>query len=886
MFFLYLLITCFINSITKGQDISVKLNGKKINNKDLETELKKISNSIKEERNQYYRNVNKSSVKTGFLVDQLIFAKEELLRISMQNEVNIEASTWRNIYKLLHKSRFYNDKFNDLDLVERKAKKFSSLDQIPIGIINIDYDLIKENALKNNLIKISNNSITENSNSKESAFNSKNIRIASPLVRTCNSLNATFCLPKDLYITNNEKTISIKIDFGDGFGEREVKLGEVIPISYSSQGEKYIKISLIEGENQVKISWSSFTVFDFNDSKSVSKSASNSFPYPNYIHTLSDGSRAYIEYGCNNNYKIMKPFVFVEGLNFTPSNECPESNIRYGTFGWDVFRSGQDIPCATDPLRISFLPDLIEKLKSDGFDIIMLDFKDGAGSIESNAENLIELINWVNNQLSINNSKNKLVVLGASMGGVVSRYALSKMEQTNQNHNTRLYITMDSPHNGANIPLGDQFLLDFFSGFDDITDEEPELMVALNKLKKPAPKQLLLYHFQGSAARTSLTASPYYNFPTKPYSIGISNGSKNATGQGYSPGAKMVDINKHAYRAGINVAHIQGEPYAIPYSGTIFWGKVWIMFQGETEIEISTSNGKPFDTSPGSTRSTNLEIGKGSTIYPNHCFIPTISSLALNTEDLNYNLSSSPLMANYPFIRDNNKTLCPFDKIYLNESGLNEDHVETTFNNVTWIADKTSPNDLMLQRTNITGRYEARNTITLGENIYTGNYSPNTGTVQALTGSNTQLIAGQSISFKPGFTAQQGTILSASVGNFCPDYTIPSQKSIVASKYIPSNDPSEFIYDVITDENLKKDMVEVVNLYPNPNQGTLFITINKSEFKNYQIQIFNSVGNIVYKKNSNLSHDVINLSKNAPGIYIVQIIFDDESTTSKKIILE
>lgn len=59
----------------------------------------------------------------------------------------------------------------------------------------------------------------------------------------------------------------------------------------------------------------------------------------------------------------------------------------------------------------------------------------------------------------------KNVVLGTSMGGIVSRYALGDMHAkhivspvSNPDHDTRIYFSHDSPHWGVNVPLGMQAL--------------------------------------------------------------------------------------------------------------------------------------------------------------------------------------------------------------------------------------------------------------------------------------------------------------------------------------------------------------------------------------------------------------------------------------------
>lgn len=50
------------------------------------------------------------------------------------------------------------------------------------------------------------------------------------------------------------------------------------------------------------------------------------------------------------------------------------------------------------------------------------------------------------------------VIIGQSTGGLVTRVALKEMEDNNEVHNTRLFVSYDSPQQGANVPLGYQHL--------------------------------------------------------------------------------------------------------------------------------------------------------------------------------------------------------------------------------------------------------------------------------------------------------------------------------------------------------------------------------------------------------------------------------------------
>lgn len=72
-----------------------------------------------------------------------------------------------------------------------------------------------------------------------------------------------------------------------------------------------------------------------------------------------------------------------------------------------------------------------------------------------------KVIEWVNNN-KVGNEQN--VVIGMSMGGLVARYALRHMETTNRIHDTKLYISHDAPHQGANLPLSLQALVRHFAG--------------------------------------------------------------------------------------------------------------------------------------------------------------------------------------------------------------------------------------------------------------------------------------------------------------------------------------------------------------------------------------------------------------------------------------
>ncbi|MEM6297252.1 MAG: hypothetical protein AAF740_01035 [Bacteroidota bacterium] len=105
-----------------------------------------------------------------------------------------------------------------------------------------------------------------------------------------------------------------------------------------------------------------------------------------------------------------------------------------------------------NPAGTRILRDSIHDLT--GLDLVFVDFTRSGDDIFRNAQFLKEVIEWVNNQKDGNVGVQPNVLMGISMGGLVGRVALREMENEGQNHDTRLFITHDTPHRGANTPPG------------------------------------------------------------------------------------------------------------------------------------------------------------------------------------------------------------------------------------------------------------------------------------------------------------------------------------------------------------------------------------------------------------------------------------------------
>ena len=85
------------------------------------------------------------------------------------------------------------------------------------------------------------------------------------------------------------------------------------------------------------------------------------------------------------------------------------------------------------------------QLRNQGYDIITYNITSPIISIDVNAKLFAKFIQFVNNQKE---GDEEIIIMGVSMGGLVTRHALTYMEENNIQHQTKLFISFDSPQAG------------------------------------------------------------------------------------------------------------------------------------------------------------------------------------------------------------------------------------------------------------------------------------------------------------------------------------------------------------------------------------------------------------------------------------------------------
>lgn len=351
---------------------------------------------------------------------------------------------------------------------------------IPVAVLDIDYSKLKDDAESSGKISQDNNGyyVERNGLKEIDLYEMRNIWVASVLKNTIYSGQyVKYIIPSTLYFTNKKtKPASIDVDFGDGNGFRTVTLNSTISIKYSDTGKINISfrrtaLAAKELNNHdgtlSKVSW------DRTTAVSQYLTVSNVPVYSYSFEFSATTTNAQITEGyCLDGH-------FEEGYDYSYW-VCDEATVSARVYGTAyVFSKRTDgkfvnpiiVPEGFDPGNSNNSQYLFDKMNQEGlatqliyndYDIIILDYFMGGENIKANADLLEQLIVEVNKRKI---SKNKNIVIGPSMGGLVSRIALKNMEIKGLVHDTRLYLSFDSPHLGANISVGVQGWLKYFADY-------------------------------------------------------------------------------------------------------------------------------------------------------------------------------------------------------------------------------------------------------------------------------------------------------------------------------------------------------------------------------------------------------------------------------------
>ncbi len=531
-----------------------------------------------QEKKDLLKNLDKSGLETSVLYLKSPFVVIDSIQYSKYNTLN-----FYTVYNAIAQSDI-KKRLGSLKSLKEKANEYAISKVVSLALLHSEFETIEDNAFTDGRLVQDAKGFIKRTNKSAKIFEKHEVTVISSLKNRIKGLEAVFKISSENIFNTTSNTISnIFIDFNDQKGYRKVNINEEIKVNYSTAGKKEINADIVFLDGTIKKRTFLLDVrYSLKDFITLFKSTATSF-----TASITPDLAVYgesVSYPGQGEYEIFlstepnaildKPIIIIDGFDPTDSRPIGGNGVVNGIYELLNF---------DDNGSPSNLADLV---RAEGFDVVILNFPEytraadgkiidgGTDFIERNAMLLVDLITTINNQ-KIGTNKN--VIIGPSMGGLISRYALNYMENQSLNHDTRLWLSFDSPHNGANVPIGFQHLFNYLAyGLDlgglggnvSIVELQP---VVDDLLKSAAARQMLTDHFEAHLANgdnvefnNSLklpVAHPFksifYNrlnsltttgFPENLRKISIINGSgvgnpyQFKSGSDVLPGAEVVNI--------------------------------------------------------------------------------------------------------------------------------------------------------------------------------------------------------------------------------------------------------------------------------------------------------------------------------------------------------
>lgn len=562
--------------------------------------------------------------------------------------------------------------------------------EIDIWAIDFQVSLLDSVAFTDGRLSKVNGILTDN-NSLGVPYKEQDIKVAalsSEQFSTCQ--NYTLRLSEANFLSNRSGARLKKIVVSNLSNNTSSSIGMngSASVSFSSAGKNTLDIAMIFLDGSESHVTQTIKIDDCSTATERNDCTANliiesDIPFKGYDERSATTSlaNATIYYGkipnstlCNE--KLKKPIIILDGFDPLDGRKVDQvyKMINAGDATGDkLYDMGYDVVVLNFPVlgsgAVNNRSDIKERSASGVLSTVNIPGRDGgADYIERNAFLLVKLIQDLNESLRTNGNTEKLRIVGPSMGGQISRYALAYMEKqdaagvANMKHNTKLWVSFDSPHDGANIPMGVQQAILFLGDFGG---DQSASNLYRTTLRSPAASQMLIEQELRPATYTNNSA-PYRQtwintlnsgglsgsngYPTSLRKVTLINGS--STGKLVNNPGELF-LNFEAIKSGFTVFEVRAKFMGVT-------GEQVKTFRGRFSTNSSTAtrdrdvtNANPrssMDVMPGglynsqgplyesileglNKKKNDKKITKfyNDSYKPNHCFIPSISALGFRT---------------------------------------------------------------------------------------------------------------------------------------------------------------------------------------------------------------------------------------------------------------
>lgn len=920
-YILILSLSTLFSTIVKGQSDSLLLSK---------------SEAYQKSPKEYLKKLNSEFIPGGILIDRHS-QPEEILKLNGLDKVkSIDYAGFKKTYKALRNASSDTNLLPYLKKIEEETSINNGLaNNYNITILNLISGSILPEALEQNKFKEQNNQLEEIVPAK-SNYRKHRVFACSMLSNQLVGDNIRFTINHDHYFNNTQEELNqIQINFGNGEGFKDIQFGNPVDVDYSGPSN-YVEIILkltVTKNGSIQTLYAHHTIYrkSITHLSRLSHNRSNlkssdlnqlsiyNYNYPNndeevsqlcnYLHTdfyelcynyETTEIKNKIEYSiiynsCNTEWELKKPFIIVDGFDPGDNRDVIKNNVSSDALRYDrdyrgilELLDGQKSPWDTRTTSTNF----IDSLRARGYDIVVVNFKDGAGSVMKNSGLFSGFLhNILNGRKYRTNNTEEMVVVGPSMGGLITRIAIRCLELNSTEHYVKQWISFDSPHKGATIPIGLQHALSYGEGMIDNSFAD-----GLAKLNSKAAEQMLLHHFQ----KTNWKAFPHNEFnqlqeflntigyPVKCQRVAISNGGRTRL---YPSRSKIID-----FKSVINHRLQAWDNWNSGGKAIVFEGKVplskkeYYDLDHQMAIEKAVGGWVPATYSINYVSQNKINHSNALQNIPKtrSCFIPASSAFGIKPSRDNLFYPVTKYAANDN--SDITKITTPFDGILGMQE--NEEHVRLTPSTRDYVLNHwLDPATTSTIRPFVRSGSENNSIINkpvafvLKDSI---TFSKRKNYFKAVIGADIKVKSGNNITFKPGTSIDKGAKLCAQISE---DNTIctSNKKEDVAAEvnqkaYLQENPYKGILHDY-SEEQTVKDPINSnklnADVYPNPSNGTFNLKMEKPERHSVSVKVFSMTGQLMYHQNVTSNDVSIDGSNWNSGIYFIEVNGKNNTETLK-----
>jgi hypothetical protein len=524
------------------------------------------------------------------------------------------------------------------------------------------------------------------------------------------------------------------------------------------------------------------------------------------------------------------------------------------------------------------------------------------------------------NQNFRDNQTEELILVGPSMGGIITRLALDSLESIGHEPHVKMWFSFDSPQEGANISLGLQYGVNYLQNrpIIDILSNGA-LDVALASLSSLAAQQMLIDYYgynnpelnesqaNWAFSAGNTTQAAFYNtlrntkkYPLYSKNIAISNGGTGLLYPDASPNL-ILDFHKNG-QFGTRVFQADASGYRqytdANASHELFYGH--FVDGVDNDYTLNLTGAIAYDNAPGGYTATLYTFNMGTGSDGKHTndhwgscgnvwnqkstFMPTVSAFGIIPTADNVHKTWDQI--------DVSET--PFDYIHGMTYYGNEEHVRVTDRTSDWLQGY-----LVDQRAAIQKPFPRSTPYTETESmpcLYTATSSATFGGVSGCiftikSGADVK-VAAPSIKFKPGFKVENGAHLSAKCGTVVNGSAKAAFENINPSvTYLIPSPYNSKIYDYSEKDGNVTEIVSLkiindIHIYPNPARNMVNIEYKSTGNEKMLVGIKNIFGQTIKYCVFSTSQGIkrLDVSSFAKGIYIIKVDCGNKSLTQKLII--